>query len=143
MYVGNAAGYGYGNNGYGNNGYNSYGYGNSNGNGGGANLAFGQAAGGNGPLARFNPQQAPNQNAPAVDTPDSPPLDLPSRSWTNGDGEVVVEGQFVGLLDGKVIVRKPGGRISLVTLDQLSDADQQYVSSVAGHKATQDVAASE
>lgn len=141
MYVGNSVGYGCaGNacntNGH-NNGSNSNGFNSSN-----LNL-FGQGAGGNAALARLNPQQAQKQIAPAADVPDSPPLDLPSRSWTSDGGEVVVEGQFVGLLDGKVIVRKPVGSILLLSLDQLSDTDRQYVSSVAGHKATPTVAASE
>jgi hypothetical protein len=142
MYGGNTAGYG--GNSYNTNGYNSNGFNGSNGySGGNLNSSFGQAAGGNVGLARFNPQQTQKQNAPAADVPDSPPLDLPARNWTCDGGDIVVEGQYVGLLDGKVIVRKSGGTISLISLDQLSDADRQYVSSVAGRKATQTAAASE
>jgi hypothetical protein len=68
---------------------------------------------------------------------------LPARDWTNATGDAIVEGQFVGLLDGKVVVRKSSGGISLLALDQLSADDQQYVASVAGHKAAPATAASE
>jgi hypothetical protein len=141
MYGGaSAAGYGYGGSGY----NNSVGYNSNGSNGGNLNSAIATAAtGGNAALARFNPQQAQNPPAAAADVPDSVPLELPSRSWTDGDGNVAVEGQFVGVLDHKVIVRKAGGRISLVALDQLSDTDRQYVSSVAGHKAMPAVTPSE
>jgi hypothetical protein len=137
MYAGNTAGYGYGGNGYNNNGYNSNAVNsnaaNANAANGGNFNPFGQAVGG-GP-ARFNAQQAPQQNAAAADPADAPPpLDLPMRNWAE-EGSDVVEAQFVGLLDGKVIVRKPNKSLLQLSLDQLSDEDRQYVASVAGHKA--------
>jgi hypothetical protein len=124
--IANTAGLGFGGSGYISNGYAS----------GNPNSSIGQATvRGNGPSARFNPLQTQKPSAVASDSLDSPPLDLPSRSWTDEAGNVAVEGQFVGLLDGKVIVRKSSGSISLVSLDQLSETDQQYVSSFAGHRA--------
>jgi len=139
MYPGNSTGYCYGGNGY-----NASGYFSSGSNNGNANPPIGQAAaGGNNALAKLNPFQLTKQQAPAPDAQDSAPLDLPSRDWTNETGDAIVEGKFVGLLDGKVIVRKSSGGISLVALEQLSADDQQYVASVAGHKAAPAAAASE
>lgn len=134
-------GFGYSGYGVGNYAYNGYGGNNGgfNANGSGnANMANGQAAGGgNNPLVKFNPQaaQQPQPNVAATDAPNSPPLDLPARNWTSSEGDMVLEGKFVGVLDGNVVVRKSSGGITLLSLANLSDGDREYVSSVAGHKA--------
>jgi len=117
------------NGGFGNNG-NAF----ANGFAGNANLPNGQLAGGNNGPANFNPQAAPNPNAQANDAPNPPALDLPARTWTDEAGNAIVEGQFVGVLDGSVVVRKTTGGVRLVSLGDLSDTDRQYVTSVAGHR---------
>ena len=145
LYAGNLAGYGYGGGAYGGNGYYSTGYSSNGSNNGNSNpLNIQAAAGGNNALAKLNPFQLTQQQAAAApDAQDSAPLELPARDWTNATGDAIVEGQFVGVLDGKVVVRKSSGGISLLALDQLSADDQQYVASVAGHKAAPAAAASE
>ncbi len=139
LYFGNSVGYGYGSNGYNSSGYSSNGSNNGNLN----PLNIQAVAGGNNALAKLNPFQLTQQQAAAPNAQDAAPLELPARDWTNATGDAIVKGQFVGLLDGKVVVRKSSGGISLLALDQLSPDDQQYVASVAGHKAAPAAAASE
>jgi hypothetical protein len=48
-----------------------------------------------------------------------------TRTWTDTTGAFTVEAEFVDLVDGKVRLKRADGRIVTVTLDQLSEADQQ------------------
>jgi hypothetical protein len=129
---GNAmGGYNYNNNGFNNAGMNGGWAGNTADN--GPNIFSGAN------LRQRAPQQpAPAANVAAPAAPADPPAEMPSRDWTivnDETGDKTIQAQYTGLLDHKVVLRKPDGHITLVAIDQLSVADQDYVAAQTGHKA--------
>jgi YidC/Oxa1 family membrane protein insertase len=49
------------------------------------------------------------------------------RTWTDGTGKYKVEAAFVEAQDGEIRLRMADGELTLVPLDRLSAADQEYV----------------
>jgi hypothetical protein len=97
------------------------------------------------PYRQFNSTaqatQSNSQSAGSVATTvtnaasDTAALNLPARNWAIDGGTYSVDGQYVGVLQGSVIVRKDNGTLTLLPVDRLTASDRQYVSSVAGEKA--------
>ncbi len=54
------------------------------------------------------------------------------RTWKDATGGFSVEAEFVDFADGKVRLKKSDGDVISVGLDQLSEADQEYVRSLSG-----------
>ena len=52
---------------------------------------------------------------------------LPMRTWNDATGAFSVEAQFVGVKEGKVMLKKADGKIVAVPLDRLSKEDQDFV----------------
>jgi len=50
-----------------------------------------------------------------------------ARVWTDASGANQVEADYVGKKDGKVILRKPDGKLATVPINRLSAEDQKYV----------------
>jgi HEAT repeat protein len=50
-----------------------------------------------------------------------------TRTWTDASGENTVQAAFLEFADGRVRLKLPNGRVATLKLDQLSEADQQYV----------------
>ncbi|MGD0655853.1 MAG: SHD1 domain-containing protein [Thermoguttaceae bacterium] len=50
-----------------------------------------------------------------------------ARKWTDSTGQYTTEAEFVDLKDGKVQLKKEGGKIIYVPIEKLSDSDQKYV----------------
>lgn len=63
--------------------------------------------------------------------PTSPDRNAP-RTWTSANGQFTVEGQFRGLLSGKVRIKKPDGQTISVGLDKLSPEDRAFVQEILG-----------
>jgi hypothetical protein len=72
----------------------------------------------------------------------SPSLDAPSRNWViaSDSGDTTLDAQFVAVLDNQVVLRPADGHLRLVASDQLSPADQQYVSGQTAHKPGPEIA---
>jgi beta-lactamase regulating signal transducer with metallopeptidase domain len=48
------------------------------------------------------------------------------RTWNDATGAFSLEGEFVGLKDGKVTIKKTDGKVITIALDKLSKEDQEY-----------------
>ena len=59
---------------------------------------------------------------------------LPTRTWNDATGAFSVDAQFVELDHGKVKLKKADGKIAAVPLDQLCDADREFVAQQAKAK---------
>lgn len=57
------------------------------------------------------------------------------RRWTGRDGELLAIGELIDLLDGRVCLQAGDGRGITVPLEQLCDADRQYVVEQLGETA--------
>ncbi len=79
---------------------------------------------------------------PSRETEDEPVVeaeDATLRKWTDTSGRILVAGEFVSLLDGNVCLQKASGEGTVIALDQLSQADQDYVRSLAPEPASDPV----
>lgn len=56
------------------------------------------------------------------------------RTWTDASGAFTLEAEFDGLEDGKVQLKRPGGKVVAVPLDRLSEEDQKFVEKQTGGK---------
>lgn len=63
-----------------------------------------------------------------------------AREWKDVSGSKSREGQFVAYHDGQVIVRLADGREASAALERFSEADQDYVRSIASAKSASTVA---
>ena len=57
--------------------------------------------------------------------------DGPMRTWSDPAGKTLVKAEFIDLMDGKVCLQKENGEGVLFALDELSQADREYVKSRA------------
>jgi len=53
-----------------------------------------------------------------------------ARTWTDSTGKHTVEADLVKVEDGKVILKKPDGKLATVSVTRLSKADQEYLASL-------------
>jgi hypothetical protein len=49
------------------------------------------------------------------------------RTWSDSTGTFTLEAEFVGIVDGKVKLKKSDGKMAFIPLDRLSKEDQTYV----------------
>ncbi|HUT93429.1 MAG TPA: SHD1 domain-containing protein [Thermoguttaceae bacterium] len=49
------------------------------------------------------------------------------RTWTDASRKTLARGEFVSLLDGKVCLQKEDGTAAVIPLEELSQADREYV----------------
>ena len=54
-----------------------------------------------------------------------------ARTWTDNTGNRHFEGEFVGLADGQVEIRRDGGKVVHVPMEKLSKEDQTFVRKAA------------
>ena len=54
-----------------------------------------------------------------------------AREWTSSNGEYRIEADLVGFDSQRVRLKKPDGKIVVVSLDQLGDADRKWVAEIA------------
>ena len=64
---------------------------------------------------------------PAASPAATSSTEQPLRSWSDASGKYRIDARFGGLSEGKVILLKEDGTRSMVPLDRLGPADQQYV----------------
>jgi beta-lactamase regulating signal transducer with metallopeptidase domain len=49
-----------------------------------------------------------------------------TRTWNDATGDFSLEGEFVELKDGKVVIKKTDGKVISIALDKLSKEDQEF-----------------
>lgn len=54
-------------------------------------------------------------------------VEAQARKWTDSTGKYSIEGDFAGLTDGQVDIRRDDGKVVRVPLEKLSQADQEHV----------------
>ena len=74
------------------------------------------------PVVGNSPDRAPDERPPPLINKPKPPV---ARVWTDNQGRLTT-GKFVRVFNGKVVLTRAGGPISIPFFD-LSEADQQYV----------------
>jgi len=57
---------------------------------------------------------------------------MPTRTWKDATGTFSLDAQFVGVKDGKVLLKKTNGQIVPIPLDRLSKEDQDFVTGQSG-----------
>jgi len=62
------------------------------------------------------------------------------RTWTDASGNPLARGEFVSLMDGNVCLQKQDGTAAVIPLANLSQADRDFVASVAPEDAAPDSA---
>jgi len=81
-------------------------------------------------VTRRNIQLAPPELEQPVKPPAAAmaaPATSPLRTWSDASGRFQIEAAFVGVVDGKVNLRRADNRVIAVPLEKLSAADQAYV----------------
>ena len=61
-----------------------------------------------------------------------------TRLWTDRNSQVQLEAEYVGFSVGRVMLRPVRGSITIVSLDELSDADRRYVDQQVQQKLARD-----
>ena len=79
-------------------------------------------------LANENPNRKLKTEEPVEEPADD--QDGSSRKWINASGVILATGEFVSLLEGNVCLQEADGRARRIPLDQLSQADQDYVNTL-------------
>lgn len=59
---------------------------------------------------------------------------LLAREWTSSNGKFKIEAEFVAIKDGKVVLEKPDGTYLSVALNQISQADIEFIEKHLGKK---------
>jgi hypothetical protein len=83
-----------------------------------------------GPIAIERPDEAPPDLADVINAAEETAPAKPEpvkRSWTRADGTPIGERAFAGVLSKKVRLRDADGQVEVVPLDELSEADQQFI----------------
>jgi len=79
----------------------------------------------------------PALESPPVEQPHADPPDQDGdgggslRTWKGADGRPLFAAEFISLLDGKVCVQKSGGEGAVLSLDDLSPDDREFVRRLA------------
>jgi len=58
-------------------------------------------------------------------------VEAQARKWTDSTGKYSIDGEFVGLTDGQVDLRRDDGKVVRVSLEKLSQVDQEHVRQAA------------
>jgi hypothetical protein len=89
---------------------------------------MGESSGANPPPARDRASSVSPGNVD--DSPQAAAGRSGFRVWTDRSGQHQIQAKFLGVEEGKVKLEKSGGKVVLVTMDSLSEADQRFIGAV-------------